>query len=606
MTKKQIITLMFATLFSTNLFSQGAGTCVVFDGTAKWLDVGSNFKFTSAFAIELWAWHNNWQPSSDQTLISNYNAGGYRIRLENDNRIKFYTNNKGSPHVITFSTLGLSSGWHHIACTYDTTAYKLFIDGVEGSSGGGFGITYDADNYTLIGAEAGTGSNPEGQYFNGYIDEIRIWNRVLSESEINDWMNKPITSSSQPSYISNLQGYYKLNTDWSNGWLDDCSGDVGGANDIDATNHSATTTTSYAALGDLPSEYTTDAEAIWRAKGTNNSEASTGCWMNVSSTLSDENFAAFGNNNTSGKSTADLPSGVDERTARIWYVDLSGTVTANVTIDISDATEYSTTVSSASNYKLLYRTGTSGSFSNVASGNSVANNDQITFNSYALQDGYYALGGPAGGLPVKIVSFAATYQNEAILLRWTTASEAGGIGFIIDRRSDIAANWQQIASYHTSNSLICLNNPTGLAEYSYLDGNINQNTPYFYRLSDEDIFGNLSVLDSVEVLSTAVAEISSTRLLQNTDLVTAYPNPFNPRTKINYQIAQDAVVDLMVYNLLGHKIRRLLDGVFQTSGNYTFAWDGTDDNGELKPSGTYVIVLKAGDFVRSKKVLIIR
>ena len=349
--KKYFKTLLFLILLSPKLLAQGGGTCAVFNGTNAYLDLGNNFKFTSAFTIELWAWRSNWQPSLKQTLISNYSAGGYRIRLDSDNYIRFYINT-GSEHKISFSTTSLSSGWHHIACTYDHSAYRLYIDGTQKSHGSGYTIRYDSDNYTLIGAEAGGGSSPSDEFFDGYIDEVRIWNRVLSETEINGWMNKPITSSSNPSYISNQQGYYKLDTDWaSGGWLDDASGDVGGANDIDATNHSSSTTSSTAPLGDLPTAYATDTEALWRASGISNSEASTGFWMSVGVTLTDGNFAVFGNNDIDGKSTDDLPTGVDERTARIWYIDESGAVNANLTFDISDDTGYTKTADAAFSYK---------------------------------------------------------------------------------------------------------------------------------------------------------------------------------------------------------------------------------------------------------------
>jgi len=552
----------------------------------------------------MWTWRSTWQPSLKETLISNYSAGGYRIRLDSDNRIKFYTNN-GNEHTITFSTSSLSSGWHHIACTYDNTAYKLLIDGDEKTSGGGYTITYDADNYTIIGAEAGTGSNPAGEYFTGYIDEVKIWNRVLGETEINEWMNKPITSSSKPSYISNLHGYYKFDTDWSD-WLDDASGDVGGANDIDATNHSVTTTSSTAPIGDLTDGYLTDVEALCRANGTNNSEASTGLWMNVGITLTDGNLVVFGNNNTTGKSFDDLPTGVAERTARIWYMDESGTVSANLIIDIGDATGHTKTADAAASYKLLYRSGTSGDFSINVDGASNVSDDQVTFNSVALQDGYYAMGAISGGLPVKLSSFTASNESNSVILKWTTESEAGGVGFIIERRTTLTPDWQQMANYLTDRNLVCINNPVGSAEYTYTDNNTEPNTQYFYRLSDVDIFGNVTELDVIEIVLTGVFEVISAAHPQKTRLFAAYPNPFNPQTEISYQLAEKVKVDLMVFNVLGGQVSKLVAGVYQSAGSYNLQWNGLDETGEMMPSGTYFVVLKAGGYINSEKILLLR
>ncbi|MDW7680452.1 MAG: LamG-like jellyroll fold domain-containing protein [bacterium] len=604
--KNYLASISFLMLFNSLLFAQGGGTTAVFNGSDAYLDLGNNFKFTTAFTIELWAWQSDWQPSLKQTLISNYEAGGYRIRLDSDNYLRFYIY-KVSELKISFSTSSLSSGWHHIACTYDNTAYKIFVDGFLKSSGGGHNISYKYDNHTIIGAEAGSGSSPSsGEYYNGYIDEVRIWNRVLSETEINEWMHKSITSTSKPSYISNLQGYYRFDTDWANGWLDDLSGDVGGANDIDATNYNATTTSSSVPIGDLIDDYTTDVEALTRANGTEDSEASTGLWMNADIILTTGNFAVFGNNDVDGKTTSDLPTGVDERTGKIWQVDISGTVTANITIDISEATGYITTVGTASDYKLLYRSGESGEFSIVASGNSVANDDQITFDNYALNDGFYAMGSPAGGLPVKLSSFTAHYDNGSVVLQWTTENEIGAVGFIIERRADPSTDWQQIASYQTDRSLVCMNNPIGSNHYSYSDYIDEPQRHLFYRLSEQDIYGIVSILDVIEVTLTDVSQTSTLRLPEKTELNAAFPNPFNPRIKISYQLAEDAVVDLFVYNVLGSKIIELLSGTFHKIGNYTFEWDGTDRSGKEMPSGSYIIVLKAGDFVKAKKVLLIR
>jgi len=149
--------------------------------------------------------------------------------------------------------------------------------------------------------------------------------------------------------------------------------------------------TSNAPIGDLTSGYTTDVEALWEGSGTSASDASDGLTMVVGTALTDANFAVFGNNNTAGTSTSDLPSGVEVRSQRIWYVDESNTVAADVTIDISDATGYTVTAGTASDYKLLNRAGTSGDFSILASGSSKSG-DAFTFSSVTLSDECLAIG----------------------------------------------------------------------------------------------------------------------------------------------------------------------------------------------------------------------
>ena len=112
--------------------------------------------------------------------------------------------------------------------------------------------------------------------------------------------------------------------------------------------------------------------------------------------MTEQNFAVFGNNNTSSTSTSNLPVGVAVRSERIWHIDETGTVDTNVIFDISDVTRNNATVGASSNYKLLYRSGTSGDFSVAATANGVSG-DNITFSTVSLNDGYYCLGATSNG-----------------------------------------------------------------------------------------------------------------------------------------------------------------------------------------------------------------
>jgi hypothetical protein len=89
------------------------------------------------------------------------------------------------------------------------------------------------------------------------------------------------------------------------------------------------------------------------------------------------------------------------------------------------------------------------------------------------------------------------------------------------------------------------------------------------------------------------------RLAQN------YPNPFNPETNITYQIPISAQVVVQIYNLLGQKIRTLVNEV-QSAGKYSVTWNGLSDDGSRAPSGVYVYRMQAGDFISTKKLLLIK
>lgn len=84
-----------------------------------------------------------------------------------------------------------------------------------------------------------------------------------------------------------------------------------------------------------------------------------------------------------------------------------------------------------------------------------------------------------------------------------------------------------------------------------------------------------------------------------------YPNPFNPETRISYSLTLDTKVELVIYNVLGQRIRTLVEEV-QTSGYKSIVWNGKDDNGEKVSSGIYFYKLKTEDFSESKKMVLLR
>lgn len=84
-----------------------------------------------------------------------------------------------------------------------------------------------------------------------------------------------------------------------------------------------------------------------------------------------------------------------------------------------------------------------------------------------------------------------------------------------------------------------------------------------------------------------------------------FPNPFNPETIINYQIPKRAKVDISIYNILGQKVRTLVDEE-RMGGTYVVKWDGKDQIGRHVPSGIYIYRINAEEFVQAKKMIFLR
>ena len=88
-----------------------------------------------------------------------------------------------------------------------------------------------------------------------------------------------------------------------------------------------------------------------------------------------------------------------------------------------------------------------------------------------------------------------------------------------------------------------------------------------------------------------------------------YPNPFNPRTNIDFQLSGKADVKLEIYNMLGQKITSVTQG-HMTAGNYSFTWNGRNQQGSLVNSGVYIYRLTArtghGSYILSKKMILMK
>ena len=84
-----------------------------------------------------------------------------------------------------------------------------------------------------------------------------------------------------------------------------------------------------------------------------------------------------------------------------------------------------------------------------------------------------------------------------------------------------------------------------------------------------------------------------------------YPNPFNPSTRIHYQLARRGRVVIEIFNVIGNRVRILLDAE-QNTGEHTTVWDGMNDLGEQVSAGVYFYQMTADNFKATRKMILIR
>ncbi len=113
------------------------------------------------------------------------------------------------------------------------------------------------------------------------------------------------------------------------------------------------------------------------------------------------------------------------------------------------------------------------------------------------------------------------------------------------------------------------------------------------------------LIDDAPALITTIGSISNLKLPKRWHLGQNQPNPFNAETIIQYEVLQPALVKLEVMNVLGQKVRTLIDEM-RPAGFYSIHWDGRDDQGRSAVSGIYFYKMTARNFEAIKKMVLVR
>jgi hypothetical protein len=112
-------------------------------------------------------------------------------------------------------------------------------------------------------------------------------------------------------------------------------------------------------------------------------------------------------------------------------------------------------------------------------------------------------------------------------------------------------------------------------------------------------------IEDTLTLKTSIEDLREIDLPEECRLAQNYPNPFNAQTTIEYRLIENSRVEISVYNMLGEKVKTLIED-YQTTGEHSVIWDGRNDYDLAVASGLYYYQLKADDFVLTKKMNLIK
>ena len=201
---------------------------------------------------------------------------------------------------------------------------------------------------------------------------------------------------------------------------------------------------------------------------------------------------------------------------------------------------------------------------------------------------------PVHPLPIQLSSFTVTIEGSSIArLSWRTVSELNNYGFEVQKSDTTQQRYQSIP-----NVFIPGHGTTNEPQhYSYVDSTVIPGT-WYYRLKQIDFDGTVHYSDGIRANTlTGVRPMEipgAFSLLQN------YPNPWNPSTTIRYGLPHASFVTLSVYNTVGQQVARLVNEQ-QQSGYHEATF-----RGEGLASGVYFYRIQAGDFVASRKLLLLK
>ena len=202
-------------------------------------------------------------------------------------------------------------------------------------------------------------------------------------------------------------------------------------------------------------------------------------------------------------------------------------------------------------------------------------------------------------LPVSLVLFEANGGFDNVRINWETASELDNEGFFLFRSNNAvgpfaqALNPEIIAGNGTSNQT---------NRYQYIDTNVESNRTYYYKIVSRDFNGTIHESPTI-VSATVLTAPRRFELAQN------FPNPFNPETKFQFSMAKTSAVSLVVYNVLGQKIKTVLNNETLEPGIYSnFGWDATNDLSQPVANGIYYLVMtvNATNFSAVRKMVYIQ
>jgi PKD repeat protein len=177
-----------------------SGNALQFNGTNAWVTVNdsASLDLSTGMTIEAWVYPQSLTTGGGNTIISKEQSGGivYTLYANGNKNVPLSSYDNGGYHVIFGSNQLLVNKWTHLVVTYDGQYQRLYVNGSQ--------VAVQAQN-TLIQPSTGMlrigGNSIWGEYFKGYIDEVRIYKRALTVAEVNYNLTTAVSVSNPVKFV---------------------------------------------------------------------------------------------------------------------------------------------------------------------------------------------------------------------------------------------------------------------------------------------------------------------------------------------------------------------------------------------------------------------
>ena len=193
-----------------------------------------------------------------------------------------------------------------------------------------------------------------------------------------------------------------------------------------------------------------------------------------------------------------------------------------------------------------------------------------------------------------------TPKENKLKLRWSSVNETDIAGYKIYFDTDKSGS-----PYNGNASVIGEPSPIDAGtDTSMAIKGLDTNKVYYCAIKAYDLSGNESEFSNELTIETTGCE-QDRQVPEEYKLSQNYPNPFNASTNIKFSLPNQGNVKIDIYNILGQKVRTLVNGNKPT-GSYNYKWNGKNDHGVDVASGIYIYRMKSENYIKIKKMTLLK